>query len=93
MLLLLGRIHPLETHGILADADRGLAKAEKQLRYSAKRARAPQLRRRLERSANSLAVKRRKVQAAQAAPPSQRPAKSRASSLELNDWAESSAGF
>jgi Ca-activated chloride channel family protein len=79
--------------GRLEQADRQLAQAEAQLRTSSRRASSPKLRHRLAQSADSLAAHRRKVQSARVAPAAKRKQQSRASSLELNDWSRSAAGF
>jgi uncharacterized membrane protein YccC len=79
--------------GRLEQADRQLAQAEAQLRTSSRRASSPKLRHRLTQSADSLAAHRRKVQSARVAPAAKRKQQSRASSLELNDWSRSAAGF
>ncbi len=79
--------------GRLDVADRQLAQAEAELRRSSQRASSPKLKQRLKRSAESLAARRRTVQKARRAPAAARPQKSRASSLELNDWARDAAGY
>jgi len=79
--------------GRLDAADRQLAQAEAELRRSSQRASSPKLKQRLTRSAESLAARRRKVEKARRAPAASRPQKSRASSLELNDWAREATGF
>jgi Ca-activated chloride channel family protein len=74
-------------------ADQELARAEKKLQESAKQATNTKEKVRIEAQAASVSAARKSASAAAAAPPAARPAKQRASSLEINDRAMDAAGY
>lgn len=74
-------------------ADKDLAIAEKKLQESAKQATNSKEKVRIEAQASSVSAARKSASEAAKAPPAARPAKQRASSLEINDRAMDAAGY
>jgi Ca-activated chloride channel homolog len=79
--------------GQFDEADAELGRAEEQLRQQAKRVKSKKDKSRMMKAAAGIAKNRRSVRSAQQAPPSARPAASRASALELNDSAMDMQGL